>query len=216
MINIITSFYTCNLPHHAKKERDDELKQSLKYNLESNYIKKIHLYIDDQDAYQYVKKLNNSKINIISINHKPTYSDLFKYCFENLQNEICMITNSDIYLYDCDNDVLNKLHEYKTVFSLTRYEYNLSKPLIDSYGGSHDCFIFKAPLQNILLDNINHYQNHWNSEGVVLFELNKIECKLFNPCHQIKIVHLHKSNIREHGRITYSPERRFLLPPCIL
>lgn len=119
-------------------------------------------------------------------------------------------------MYECNLDVLNKLNEPDVVFALTRYEDDLSCPLITSYGGSHDCFMFKSPLNTDFLQHIQHLQHHWNSEGVVLFELNCIGAKLYNPCYQIKIVHLHASNVREPNRITYSNERRFLLPPCTL
>ena len=47
---------------------------------------------------------------------------------------------------------------------------------------------------------MQHKQNVWGSENVVLYELNKVKYKLYNPCIQIKIIHEHKSGIRNRGR----------------
>jgi hypothetical protein len=216
MINLITSFYFSKISHHAITDRNKEIQTCLNKNLENNLIKKIHLFIDDEIALKYIKKLKNPKINIISIGKQPLYSDLFSYAIKNLKDEICMISNSDIYLHECDINILNKINEPDTIFSLTRYEHDLSCPLIDVYGGSHDCFIFKSPLNLDLLNHIAHPQNLWNSEGVVLYELKKINMNIYNPCYQIKIVHLHKSEIRENDRYTYSNERRCLINPILL
>ena len=121
-----------------------------------------------------------------------------------------------IYIHECDVNILNKLNDGKICFSLSRYEYDLSCPMVTGYGGSHDCFLFRSPIDSTIIDKIKHPQHLWNSEGVVLYELDKINLKLYNPCYQIKIVHLHKSNLREPNRITYDNTRRFLLPPVTL
>ena len=155
MINILTSFYIAHFNSNNNSQRNDELKQCLNNNLNNNLIEKIHLYIDDNEALEYIKSLNNSKINIIKVGFKPLYSDFFSYALNNLQNKICMITNSDIYLDECDTKLLNKL-DNNTVYSLTRYEYDMSSPLIDKYEGSHDCFIFKSPIIIIQITIILH------------------------------------------------------------
>lgn len=216
MINLITSFFFSKISHHAIADRNKELQTCLQKNLENNLIEKIHLFVDDDIALKYIMKLNNPKINVISVGIKPLYSDLFGYAINNLQGKICMVSNSDIYIYECDINVLNKINEPDTVFSLTRYEHDLSCPFIDSYGGSHDCFIFKSPLNSELLKHIAHPQNLWNSEGVVLYELQRINIKIYNPCFQIKIVHLHKSEIREDDRYTYGDDRRCFIYPIRL
>jgi hypothetical protein len=214
MINIITSFYFSNINHPNIEERNTELQTCLNNNLNNPLIEKIHLYVDDDKALNYLNSLNNQKINIIAVK-KPLYSDLFKYAFDNLKNKICMVTNSDIYMHEADINVLNILNQDNIVFSLTRYEHDMGSPLIDKYQGSHDCFLFKSPLNYSLIENIQHAQHHWNSEGIVLYELNRINAKIFNPCRQIKIVHLHKSDIREENRIRICPGKYILVTPCI-
>lgn len=126
-----------------------------------------------------------------------------------------MITNSDIYITDCDINLLNQL-DTNTVYALTRHEYDLSCPLIDKYQGSHDAFIFMSPINDIFLKNVQHVQCVWGSENVLLYELSKANIKLFNPCKQIKIIHLHKSELRESNRIRINKERSHMVYPCVI
>jgi len=216
MINLITSFYISHFDSELNYDRNLELQQCLNNNLNNNLIEKIHLYIDDNEALNYINNLNNSKINIISVGIKPLYSDLFAYAIKNLIGKICMISNSDIYLHECDTKILNILDNNNTIFSLTRYEYDFSSPLIDLYEGSHDCFIFKSPINSQILDYIKHVQHVWGAENVVLYELNRANIKIYNPCKQIKIVHLHKSLLRENNRPRINFQRSHIVNPTIL
>jgi hypothetical protein len=217
MINLITSFYISHFNSELNNDRNNELQQCLKNNLENILIEKIHLYIDDNEAFEYIKNLNNDKINIISIGFKPLYSDLFLYAITNLQNKICMISNSDIYIHEFDLKLLNILNNNNTVFALTRYEYDLTSPMIDNFCGSHDCFIFKSPLNfNDSIENIKHVQHHLGSENIVLYELDKNNIKIYNPCYQIKIVHLHKSDLREENRPRINNGRSHYMFPSII
>jgi len=218
MINLITSFYISNLNSEKDIERNNELQECLQKNLTNDLIEKIHLYIDDNEALEYINSLNNNKINIISVGFKPLFSDLFLYAFNNLENKICMISNSDIYLYECDVNLFTNLYDNNTVFSLTRYEYDLSCPMIDNFIGSHDCFIFKSKLNNFInsIDKIKHVQHHWGSENIVLYELLRRNINIFNPCYQIKTIHLHKSNLREDNRPRINQERSHFVYPKYL
>ena len=91
------------------------------------------------------------KSGVLKMGVNPGLPPLAKYDEKNnLEDKICMISNSDIYLYECDVNLLTKLHDNNTVFSLTRYEHDLSRPMIDSFIGSHDCFIFKSKLNNFI------------------------------------------------------------------
>ena len=225
MINLITSFYISRFNSELNNDRNDELQQCLKNNLENEFIEKIHLYVDDDEAVDCIKNMNNNaKINIISVGFKPLYSDLFSYALNHLQNKTCMIANSDIYLHDHDLDarLLSILNDNATVFALTRHEHDFTSPMMDDFCGSHDCFIFKSPLNfHDRIENIKHVQHHWGSENIVLHELSKNNIKLYNPCHQIKIVHLHKSGLREENRprINYghniNPRNHATLSPIV-
>ncbi len=211
-INLITSFYKSKIFGNADYKRNNELEESLYHNINSSLIEKIHLFVDDDQVLESLNYIINEtktdKVIIIEVGKKPLYSDLFAYAQNNLQGKICMVSNSDIFIYEYNTDVINKLSNNKNIcFSLTRHEYDLSKPLIDKYKGSHDCFIFNSPINNLDLQKINHVQHSWGAENIVISALKKFELKLFNPCLQIKIVHLHASALREQKRLAMKFDR---------
>jgi hypothetical protein len=206
MINLITSFFNKKTDKDYLKKRNDEYNLTLIKNLESSFIKKIHLFIEDDYSLSILNNIinndYNNKIIKIMFNKQPMYSDFFKYSFDNLKGEIIMIANSDIYLDKCDNYILNKyILEKNNVFSLTRYENENDKPLIDVYEGSHDVFIFKSPLKNDISLRSNFTQNNWGSENLVISLIVKNNYIILNPCFQIKIIHNHDSNYRNEDRI---------------
>lgn len=221
MINIITSFYISKIADDKNILRNKELRDSLLKNMAFPLVKKIHLFIDDNLSKKALdiitdKNPNKNKIVIISIGKKPMYSDLFEYAINKCKNEICMVTNSDIYLLKCEKVLLDKLLNNNWIYALTRHEHNLTCPLINKYLGSHDSFLFKSPIDAKIVNNIKHFQHIWGSEAVVIDELFKLKYQVFNPCKQIMIVHLHSSQLREKGRPWIKKGLVARSPPIIL
>lgn len=205
MINIISTFYIQIIDNQTNNERNDELRNALLNNLSSPFVEKIHLFIDDMKALEVVKKISNNsdKINIINVGKKPTYDDFFRFIIDNLKDKICMISNSDIYIHECDMKLIEFLNKNKSVYALTRHEYDMSSPLINQYFGSHDCYIFNSSFinENIINKNTNFYQDIYGIESRILYSFYNIGFLLINPCYQIKIVHLHKSSYRPSNRL---------------
>jgi hypothetical protein len=206
-INLVTSFFNKNSDNDILVKRNNEFNSTLIKNLESPFIKKIHLFIEDEYSLSILNNIiknnivYNNKIIIIKFNKQPMYSDFFNYSFNNLKEEIVMIANSDIYLDKCDNYLLNKyILQKNNVFSLTRYENENDKPLIDKYEGSHDAYIFKSPLNNDISTRSNFTQNNWGSENLVNSLIIKNNYTILNPCFQIKIIHNHATQYRNEDR----------------
>jgi hypothetical protein len=199
MLHLITSFYIIKKEDNSSIKRNNELLMALKYNMGNPNIKKIHLFVDDIDSLNTAINLNiQNKLHVINIGKQPLYSDLFEYTFTNLKNELCMISNSDIYLQQLDLDCINRLE--KNVFALSRYEHDFSCPIINNRWGSHDAFIFKSPLSSKILTKLQHVQNVAGSDDSVVNTLVDNGYNLYNPCFQIKIVHLHESNVRTYNQ----------------
>jgi adenylate kinase family enzyme len=206
-INLVTSFFNKKTDNDILVKRNNEFNLTLIKNLESPFIKKIHLFIEDEYSLSILNNIiknnivYNNKIIIIKFNKQPMYSDFFNYSFNNLKEEIVMIANSDIYLDKCDNYLLNKYIQQKNnVFSLTRYENENDKPLIDNYIGSHDAYIFKSPLNNDISTRSNFTQNNWGSENLVNSLIINNNYTVLNPCFQIKIIHNHETQYRNEDR----------------
>jgi hypothetical protein len=61
-----------------------------------------------------------------------------------------------------------------------------------------------------------HVQHYLGSENLVCWELANSNINLYNPSHQIKIVHLHKSELHEGYRIRINNDCSYSVPPSIL
>ena len=203
MINVISTFYISKYSSHLDNLRSKELEQCLLNNLSSSFIEKIHLFVDDNEALIKLNELSNNseKIVVIEIGKKPKYSDFFNYIINNVKDKICMIINSDIFLYETDEKLIDILNENKIAYALTRYEHDMSHPLINDYHGSHDAYIFNSKFVNetIINEHTNFYQNFPGIETHIIKALCDNGFTMYNPCKQIKIVHLHKTQLRNHG-----------------
>ena len=231
MIHLVTSFYILEEKNEISVKRNQELEESLRKKLESPLVSGIHLFVDDERALDKVRFMisetsdygngngNGHKITVIGVQKQPLYSDLFLYACQSLQGKVVMITNSDIYLAECDLNVLADISD--NVFALTRYEHDFSSPLIDimtqERWGSHDAFLFQSPLKKLALKDfipkIGHYQNRWGSEDIVIQVLLEYGYQIYNPCYEIKIVHLHASGLRDMvERETIAYTKNFIVP----
>jgi hypothetical protein len=202
MINLITSFFV-----PKETERQNELLTCLKQNINCKDITKIYLFIEKKDDIDFLQANINpkQKIQLILWNKQPTYADYLKLANQ-LQGEICMISNADIWLKKCDEELINLLHgNPKIAYSLTRYDYDKSNNLKlcaslwrrETDVGCFDSFILKSPI-NINYALIDHIQNRPGSEHIFKTELEHTGIKFHNPCYNIIIVHEHLSNVRTY------------------
>ena len=213
MINWITSFYLTN-----NIERQREVDKCLQKNIENSLIKKIYLFVDDKKAYKYlIDNFNIDKIKYYILNRLTLYSDLFRCANTYCKNQICMISNNDIWLGEVKSMDLVENFEKNMVYALTRHEYNLEPKLQNlkstKLGGSADSFLFHSPVPNEIINYMHFPQNVWGSENVVMFELWYKNYKLYNPCYNIIIIHEHKNENRPKDRIRINglPHRNL---PC--
>jgi hypothetical protein len=212
MINIVTSFFISKLSRPNIAERNAELVTALQRNVESPTVESIHLFIDDESSLSklpevFAPALASGKIVVASKGKQPLYADLFQYANDTLNGKICMVTNSDIYIHSCESRLLDNLLGRSVMYALTRHEYDMSCPLINDYHGSHDSFIFQSPLK-ISVEGLRFPQNVWGSENKLLAIIYNQNIQILNPCRQIQIVHLHKSQIREENRIWISCHKK--------
>jgi hypothetical protein len=203
MIHIISTFYISKYSSHLDNLRTKELEQCLINNLYSPFVEKIHLFVDDNEALVKLNELSNNsdKIVVVEVGKRPKYSDFFNYIIKNVKDEICIIINSDIFLYENDEKLIANLKENKIAYALTRYEHDMTHPLINDYHGSHDAYIFNSKFINetIINEDTNFYQNFPGIESHIIKAFCDIGFNVYNPCIQIKIVHLHKTQLRNHG-----------------
>ena len=218
-LHVITSFYIPN-----DDNRRNEIFLSLRKNVEALNIKVIHLFLDDENAVEYLqseyeKELQNGKIHIVRVGRQPLVAEMITFA-NILVGEICMIINADIWLHSIADLRLFENLEGK-LYGLTRHESNMHGRLIDHYDkgvrfvGSQDAFIFKSPVKQDVIEKTKFPQNVWGSDNVILREFQNAGYKLFNPCRQIITVHEHASQVRNEGRQRLPPPWTVLKPGYI-
>ena len=202
MINIISTFYISKVSSKLDKLRNIELETCFVNNLNSPFVEKIHLFVDDNESLEKLNILSNNsnKVVVIKVGKIPKYSDFFTYIINELNDKICMLINADITLYECENKLIENLKENKIVYALTRHEQDLSCPLINNYFGSHDSYIFNSKFidKTIINEHTNFFQNILGIETHIIKNFVDNGFVVLNPCKQIKIVHYHKSELRTY------------------
>lgn len=184
----------------ARLERQDEFIYCLKRNIQCTEIDKIVLLIDDH----HVPEVEHPKIEIIKIASRPTYLDWIELTKKKCWDQISILANTDIYF----DESVSRLREIfsanpKAFVALSRYE--------------------KEGYNQILHDNPHWSQDVWAVSGEYPFTEsfknylriplgvprcdNKIAylfaihgAKVYNPCHHIKIVHVHETQLRSYDK----------------
>jgi hypothetical protein len=151
-------------------ERQKELNKCLIKNTENKYIKKIYLLNDalydlsfiDKEVY-INKQIPKDKVKQIIIsndkNYKLKYDDCIKFINENLNDQICILSNSDIYFDNSLSKINNKIIN-NNLLALLRYDETIegNRKIFkrNNYprDDSQDCWIFRCPL-NVNIDKLN-------------------------------------------------------------
>ena len=64
--------------------------------------------------------------------------------------------------------------------------------MCDNYMGSHDAFVFAAPIAKRIPPKLSFTQNHLGAENVVIWEFKNTKGYVVrNPCRVVRAMHLH-------------------------
>lgn len=184
-------------------ERQKEINQCLINNVKNDFVKKIYLFNDKYYDLDFVNDINNKIIQVIIepvLLGRYSYKQLINFSNIYLENEICIMANSDIFFDNTLKHLIN--YNFKNKFiALTRYEYD-TKILYKGGKSSQDTWIFKSPY----LGNTNELDFCFGIPGCdnsLTYFIYKNNYLVYNPSLTIKTWHVHKSNIR-----TYSNNNR--------
>ena len=122
---LITQYYKVNTTDKEyERKRQEEINYCLQKNIENQYIDEIHLLIQEDYELDFIVNKNNINIvkSIIS-KERLNFLDVFIYANEKLKNEICILSNSDIYL-DKSIELIKNVDFTNLFIALNRYENN--------------------------------------------------------------------------------------------
>ncbi len=208
---VISSFY-----YSEDLERHGEIVHAIARNANNPALSELHLFVTRRDLDRVGgdsdlrSRVNLGKVRFIIYDNQPTYQVFLRY-IASLSDVICCICNSDIEVI-ATKDALGVfgalIANRRSALFITRHECDGSKALIDHYCGSHDAFIFHSDVLRELGDDFADLSYPQNTAGIEALLITKFVKKhdfdLYNPCHQIKLIHHHSSNIRvwRQGGIT--------------
>jgi len=196
-IYLFTQFY---IPDH--KERYDEIKETLKYNVENNLITNIIL-VNERKYTDGELGISDDKIIQIIKGTRMSFIDVFKNIIQLKLNGYIIVSNSDIFFNKTlENIFISKLMNKKKVFSLLRMEYdkhnNDKKQLYKKYDWSADTWIFHTK-QSILIKNINEFNltlGISSIDNILPYKFYKNGFEIFNEPLFIQTLHNHHNNYR--------------------
>ena len=95
----------------SNEQRDIEYKYCLNENIKNKSIQKIWVFISDES----ILDIQSDKIEIIKIQSRPTYQFIIDWSNQNLKDEICIISNGDIF-WSNSNDLFNTIDRETSIF----------------------------------------------------------------------------------------------------
>jgi hypothetical protein len=199
----------------SNKNRKKEYEWCIEQNIASNLFDKIHIFVEEGSLLP-MRFRKSSKV-IHHLDKRKTFQDIFNYCNENFQDEICVIANTDI-IFDDSLKKINDDNIEGKMFCLTRWDilpngqirFFNNKQGIANY--SQDSWIFKSPIP---IKDADFYMGKPGCDNKMVYIADQSGLVPSNPSMDIVTKHLHISNFRTYtpgGKETISPPWWGLVP----
>lgn len=176
------------------QERNDENFKCLKENYNLDIISRIFLFLQNQEKPEISD--SKSKIEYVSINKRPKFSDFFNFTNQlNNEDTRFIIANSDIF-FDETLSLLNELAIENKVITLTRWDLQNDNSL-KFYNKflSQDVWIFSDKINPKIGD---YFIGQHGCDNRLLYELDQAGKKIINPSLSVKTIHVHMSQLRPY------------------
>lgn len=208
-IHVIYNYCTSSHP-----QRQQEYDLCVLKNAQNPHVSTCHVFVENNDkealnrVTSQLDALVQRKIRQVPIERQMLYSDAFRYANDNLQGEVVVIQNADIYIEDdkTAGETAEKMTNLRNVaLALTRHEHDKCNhvrpqcncPFMQSrYIGSHDSIWFVAPVDDAVVARVQHKQNMWGAENNVIVALESSGMTVKNPSRDVRVYHVHKSGFR--------------------
>lgn len=188
MFELITTYYS-----EKDDERKKELFQAIFNNCTNPLISNIRIICESgADEINQI----DGKIDVISVNRRPTFKDLIDVA-NNLNSDIIkIIANTDIY-FDESLTLASKITNDQ-VFCLTRWNQTMDGN-IEFFPNfkSQDTWIFKSKLPT---DIGEYFLGLPGCDNRFAFELTSKGFNVCNPSLSVRTIHLHNSNQRNYHK----------------
>lgn len=204
-----------NYYNDSNPARQAELTYCLSQNILNPLIDEIVLVVDNESTNLYeFNKFN--KVNVIMhTGMRPTYRYFFDLMNSKIQagNEIHILANTDIYFQEGALEKIIKYINPGVCFALSAWDKTTTGDLIIekqnegndewvSKNDSQDAWIFRGPVKQVPLCEFS--MGRPGCDNAVAACLIKAGYEVFNPALEIKLIHVHITNIRHYDTKDYT------------
>lgn len=205
-MNLLIEYY--NSPNHM---RNGEFLYCLHQNLGNEYIKNIYVFMQEDAELNFY----SPKIQTIIRKTRPTYKEIFEFCNENLNNEICIVANADI-IFDDTLRYFKSLNMTKTFYALSRWEISTNDGKnweIEPYDNpaSQDSWIFKTPIS--VSEEMTYHMGKPGCDNKITYHMRDLGYTCRNPGKKVVTIHFHPTNWRTYNTQDRVPGPYLLVSP---
>jgi len=169
----------------SSHDRQLEIDRCLKFNIENKLIEKIFVFTEIK------YDISHPKIRQEVINKRLTYQYAFDFSNKNLDGNICILANSDVY-FDYSLNKINTTDFTNKFYAITRH--NVQNDSSIKFTDNTDCqdvWIWKSPIKNF---PANFELRQPGCDNRIAWESKNAGLNVLNPCKIIKCYHLHLIN----------------------
>ena len=185
-VNLLINFFLS-----SDKGRNNEYMFCLNQNIKNKQIKKVFLFLEDK---KHLPEIESEKIVPVVIDERPTFQILIDYANENLDNEICMLSNSDIF-FDETLALVSNADLEKDFISLSRWDVKHDHTIeyydTKNKGWTQDTWIFKSPCA---IRDANFVFGIFGQDNRIMKLAFDVGLNVINPSSDIIAKHYHMSN----------------------
>ena len=190
-MNLVIEYF--NSHNHM---RNGEYLYCLHQNLANEYIENVYLFMEEDAELNF----ESPKIKRVTLDKRPTYKDLFEYCNENMNGEICIVSNADI-IFDETIRYFKSLRMENQFYALSRWEISTDDGKsweIEPYdnAASQDCWIFRTPV--LTSDNMDYTMGKPGCDNRITYDMRELGYTCRNPGKKVVTVHFHPTNFRSY------------------
>lgn len=186
-IQLYFSYY-----YDTNPQRNQEIELCLRLNTKNQLFSKIFILNESKQKIPFLTP--SERIKIVD-SQRLTFNGFFKFANQQTSDAetINILINTDIIIGQQFDQL--KLNDHQ-VICLSRHDLTMDgKTKVNVRGGSHDCWIWRGQMK----DNIGQfYMGKFLCDGVLANELHKNGYQLKNPMIDLKIYHLHLTNVRNY------------------
>jgi hypothetical protein len=186
----------------SNTERQSEIDLCLNNNINNPYIDTIYVIVDNIPKYLHLN--NSNKITLIYNPNRPTFDDMFNTIdMYSADLDVSITCNADIYFDNTIKLAIDYFEMHNEVaMALSRWD--VGPNIVQNVNpGSQDAWIIYGKPKKYI--DANFYYGKWACDNRIAYELHKVGYIVINPSSNIKIYHMHLSNVRSS---TYGEEER--------